>query len=297
MRAAVTIGPGELEIVDTDLTKRRPGEVVVRVQLSMLTSTDAAWFQAPRVDLLPMVQGGQAAGILDAGSQGSGSGRNVVVWPWMNCRRCRSCRSTSNEVCESRSRLGIDRPGTLSEIAIVPRANIVTVPGSVGPAEALAAVEYADAWRLLADAGTIGRQSRILVAGSGLLADQLVTLAEHMHASVARGVSIPGLTFTHIFAINAPIDGLLPALKPAGTVVVAGHGLPVSEVDLRYLTAAELTVKGSGLANTGTCGDLLTWMGETGFVPAVGDIVSLDEVAKGLADLGGSFKPLLVSIR
>ncbi len=243
MRAAITTGPGQVEVAETDPTDRRPGEAIVRVQLSMLTSTDAAWFDAPPADRLPMVQGGAAAGTLETGI-GALADSNVVVWPWINCRRCPSCLATSNEVCESRTRLGIDRPGTLSERTIVPRGNVVAVPPSVGPAEALAAVGYADAWRLVTDAGNLGRRSRVLVAGTGQLADQVSAFAKLKYANVVRVENLAGLTFTHIIAIDTPIEGLLPLLKPSGSLVARALDSSTAQVDLRQLSAAHLTIKG-----------------------------------------------------
>lgn len=295
MRALVTTGPRTTSLADVPEPERTSGLALVRIQLALLTRRDARVFADPAAGF-PLVQGGAAAGIVESGGGLVPSGSRVVVWPRIACGRCDACRARRSEACREQATVGIDREGSLAEYLRVPRVNLIDAPDGLGPLEAVAATCFADAWRLLADAGGVDSRTRLVVIGTGGLADRTRQLARVMEAQL---VEPDGSTVVDVaVAVGTGIEGMVELLGPGGVIVVSEGG-PSSGLDPGRLSAGRLRIVGGGPASRHDVAELLRWAATHDFEPPVSGVVPLADAHSALEKLADTpgMHPMAVTLR
>ncbi|WP_328611304.1 alcohol dehydrogenase catalytic domain-containing protein [Amycolatopsis sp. NBC_00345] len=200
MRAMVMRARGEpsvLRMEEIATPVPGPGEVVVRVgAVEVSRSRDVATRtgQHPysRQLTLPHVLGGDFAGIvasLGAGVDGSLLGARVAVMNHQTCGSCAACRAGREDDCSALTMLGIHRPGSYAEYALVRVDQVHRLPEDIDlvQAAALAATGPVALTQLVA--GRVEAGTTVLLTGlSGALASTLACL------SGARGARVVGLT-------------------------------------------------------------------------------------------------------
>ena len=127
MRAALLVEPGRIEIGEAPEPEARPEEVRVRVGGVGLCGSDFSIFTgkwpAPRY---PWILGHEAYGIVESvGDRISASriGETVVIEPNAPCGRCAQCLRGRTSACQDRRSLGMNRPGAIAEMVVVPSEN------------------------------------------------------------------------------------------------------------------------------------------------------------------------------
>ena len=148
-------------------------EVRVRLRAAALNHIDLWTLQGvPGVQLVPpWTLGADGAGVVDAvGSAVTRvrQGDTVMINPGISCRACEYCLSGDNPLCLRYGILGEHRPGTLTEILVVPEANVRAVPSDTSP-EAAAAFSMAalTAWRMCVTRARVGPGDEVLIWGIG----------------------------------------------------------------------------------------------------------------------------------
>ncbi len=167
-----TSAGGPIEVRDLPDPERRSGEVMVRVMAASVNRLDRMVFErgvGPGGPVtFPLVQGIDAAGIVEAGSGSLPTGLRVVVKPSIACRRCRWCRASRWADCPDATSFGVDRQGGFAELLAVPRANLVKLPDEVSfVSGAAAAHTHAVALRMIRSAGDLPSDAIVLVTGAG----------------------------------------------------------------------------------------------------------------------------------
>jgi NADPH:quinone reductase-like Zn-dependent oxidoreductase len=189
MRAAVTeAAGGPIRVSDVPDPKRRSGEVLVRVRAASMNRLDRMVYDrgfGPNGPVaFPLVQGIDAAGIIESGSGSLPTGLRVVVKPSIACRMCRWCRAGRVADCADPMSFGIDRQGGFAELLGVPRGNVVKLPDDVSfVSGAAAAHSHAVVLRMIRAAGELPPDPITLVTGAGgglgTAAVQLATALGH----------------------------------------------------------------------------------------------------------------------
>ena len=172
MRAAVTPEPrGPIDVREVAPPYARSGDVVVRVEAASVNRLDRAVYDGTAlggVATFPLIQGIDAAGVIESGSGSLATGLRVVAKPAIACRRCRSCRQHRPADCENSKMLGVHRQGGFAEFVSVPRTNLIVLPESLTFAEGAAAAHtHAVVLRMIRAAGGITPESTVLVTGAG----------------------------------------------------------------------------------------------------------------------------------
>ena len=173
MRAAVTAGPGgPIEVTEVPDPVRRSGEVLVRIEAASVNRLDRMIFErglGPGGPVaFPLVQGIDAAGIVESGSGSTPTGLRVVVKPSIPCRRCRWCRAGRAADCTASTSFGIDRQGGFAELISVPRTNLVRLPDEVSfVSGAAAAHTHAVVLHMIRSAGLLPPDPITMVTGAG----------------------------------------------------------------------------------------------------------------------------------
>jgi propanol-preferring alcohol dehydrogenase len=132
-----------LECVDKDMPVPRGSEVLVKVKAAGLCHTDLHLWEG-HYDL----GGGKKLMLADRGikppltlsheivGEVVGSGKTVLVHPWIGCGECAACQRGEENICIKPQSLGVARPGGFAEFVIVPHARYLVDIDGLDEAEA-----------------------------------------------------------------------------------------------------------------------------------------------------------------
>ncbi|RPH58334.1 MAG: galactitol-1-phosphate 5-dehydrogenase, partial [Burkholderiales bacterium] len=207
---------------------------------------------------------------------GPGSGKRVTVNPLITCGVCEYCVSGRDNLCANRTMIGMTRAGGFAELMTIPASSVIEIPQDMAAREAALAEPAATALHALnVAARALARplpEARVLVIGGGaigLLASLLLTsygvrgimLAETnplRRASAQRTGAAqtfdPGAGAAPDSAFDLVVDAVggkatraaaLAAVRPGGVVLHIGLMDWASEIDMRKLTLAEITLIGT----------------------------------------------------
>lgn len=316
MKALVYTNPDEVTYRDEPPPKRGPGEVLIRIDAVGICGSDMHAYHGhdPR-RVPPLILGHEIAGSI---VEGPGEGRRVTVNPLITCGTCEYCRQGRDNLCANRSMIGMGRAGGFAELMTTAAASVIDIPQDMSTraaaltepaATALHAIHVAsralvrplsECSVLVLGGGAIGLLSALSLASCGV---RKITVAETnalRRASVARTVPVA----VHDPAADAPladnsvdlvIDAVgaratrkaaLAAVKPGGVVVHVGLADWASEIDMRKLTLAEITLIGTYTYSTADLRAAALALHEGAF----GDLAWVEE--RPLAEGASAFRDL-----
>ena len=283
MKALVYTAPDEVVYRDEPAPTLREDEVVLRIESVGICGSDMHAYHGhdPR-RVPPMILGHEFCGTI---VEGPGRGRRTTGNPLITCGVCEFCVQGRNNLCANRTMVGMTRPGAYAELMSIPAKSLVDVPQDMDPVKvalvepaatalhALNLVMYASARSLpecallVIGGGAVGMLSALLARSYGV---RRLTLAETnalRRASVEKSVGCAvydprGRAAADPRAGAAPADGSIDvvvdavgskatraaafaAVKPGGVVMHIGLQDWASEIDMRKLTLAEITLIGT----------------------------------------------------
>jgi NADPH:quinone reductase-like Zn-dependent oxidoreductase len=163
--------PGSYRRGEIDLPEPARDEVRVRLVASALNHMDIWVTKGMPKPHTPHVPGADGAGVIDAiGSEVTSVaiGDEVVINPAVSCRKCDYCLAGESPLCKQFGILGEHRWGTHAECVIVPAANVVAKPASLGWEEAAAfGLCWLTAWRMLRRARLTASETMLVVGVGG----------------------------------------------------------------------------------------------------------------------------------
>jgi alcohol dehydrogenase len=318
MKALVYTSPNEVTYRDEPEPRPAAGEVVLAIDAVGICGSDMHAFHGrdPRRNP-PLILGHELCGTIVAGAR---AGRRVTVNPLITCGRCDYCLTGRDNLCSDRTMIGMTRPGGFAERMSIPATSLIDIPQDMSARQAALTEPAATALHAI-DRGTraLARplpEARVLVLGGGavgLLAALLfksygcgdVLLGETNPLRRESAARATGCTTYDPRTAKAAEDNTvdlvldavgakatrhaaLAAVRPGGVVVHVGLMDWASEIDMRKLTLAEITLIGTYTYSTadlnatvaalyrGTFGDL-AWVEER----------SLADGASAFADLDG----------
>jgi alcohol dehydrogenase len=208
-------------------------------------------------------------------------GTRVTANPLITCGRCEYCVQGRNNLCANRTMIGMTRPGAFAEFMSIPASSLVDLPPDMDAVQAALTEPAATALHALnLSMRALARplpECRTLVIGGGaigMLAALLlrsygctdVTMAEvnalrresaarHAHCATCnpREAPLPENAFDYVIdAVGArpTRNTALASVKPGGVVMHIGLQDWASEIDMRKLTLAEITLLGTYTYNT-----------------------------------------------
>jgi 2-desacetyl-2-hydroxyethyl bacteriochlorophyllide A dehydrogenase len=267
MKALVYTQPNEVQLQERPQPDAAPGEVVLRI----------AWHGHDPRRKPGLVLGHEFVGtIVQSQAKGFEPGTRFTGNPLITCGTCEYCVQGRDNLCANRTMVGMTRPGAFAEFMSLPAASLIAMPQDL-PARSAALTEpAATAWHAInltmrALARPI-HECRVLVIGGGaigMLAALLlrhlgtaqVTLAElnalrrdavarHAGCTVVdpRSAPLAESSFDVVIdAVGAKATRVqaIAAVKPGGVVMHVGLQDWASEIDMRKLTLAEITLLGT----------------------------------------------------
>lgn len=316
MKALVYTGPREVVYRDETDPELRAGEVVIRIDAAGICGSDMHAYHGhdPR-RVPPMILGHELAGEIVAGP---GAGRRVTVNPLITCGRCEFCVQGRDNLCANRSMVGMNRPGAFAQYMSIPTGSLFDLPEDMTTRQAALTEPAATALHalhlcmralerplpeakvLVIGGGAVGLLAALLMRSYGcrqvLLAEvnPLRREAAERHTGYRcvdpRGHGGPGdgtvdLVFDAVGGKETR-RAALAAVKPGGVVMHVGLQDWASEIDMRKLTLAEITLLGT---YTYTTADLRASV-QALYVGAFGDLSWVEE--RSLAEGASAFEDL-----
>jgi NADPH:quinone reductase-like Zn-dependent oxidoreductase len=288
-----------LEVGDQPEPHVPDGWATVRVKAASLNHHDvwALRGQALAADQLPMILGGDAAGIDDDGNE-------VVVHSVIGDADAGRGDETYDP---KRSLLSERHPGTFAEKVAVPRRNLLAKPAELSFAEAACLpTAWLTAYKMLFSRSGTKPGDTVLVQGAGGgVATAAIALARAAglrvwatsrtedkrqraldvgaHGVFEPGARLPGRVDAVIDSVGeATWDHSIRSTRPGGRVVVCGgtSGLTV-ETQLARIFFTQVDVLGSTMGNRAELAQLLTFLVATGVRPVIDRELPLADAAEG----------------
>jgi 2-desacetyl-2-hydroxyethyl bacteriochlorophyllide A dehydrogenase len=318
VKALVYTQPNQVTYRDEPEPQLADGEVIISIDAVGICGSDMHAYHGhdPRRNP-PLILGHELSGKIIAGT---GTGKRVTVNPLITCGTCEYCVTGRNNLCSRRTMIGMTRPGGFAERMSIPIASLIDIPQDMSArqaaltepaATALHAVNRAmqalprplpEARALVAGGGAVGLLAALLLKSYGCRDVRLGETNPLRRESAARAAGCT--TYDPLKAKGAEDDSMdlvidavggkvtrkaaLAAVKPGGVVMHIGLMDWASEIDMRKLTLAEITLIGTYTYTTadlratvqalcqGVFGDL-AWVEERSLRDGSGAFADLDQ--------------------
>ena len=277
MRALVYTEPDRVEIQDRPYPELKPDEVVLKIDAVGICGSDLHAYHGHDPRRRPgLVLGHELSGTVVDTSARIKAGTRVTANPLITCGRCEYCVQGRDNLCANRTMVGMTRPGAFAEFMSIPAASLVDMPQDMDAVHAALTEPAATALHalnlsmralhrplpecrsLVVGGGAIGLLSALLLRAYGC---REVVLAEvnalrrqsaERHAGCAAVDPLADMPAENSFDFvidavgSARTRGMaLAAVKPGGVVMHIGLQDWASEIDMRKLTLAEITLLGT----------------------------------------------------
>lgn len=125
MKAVSLLAAGDARVVDTLEPQRRPGELLLKIEMVGLCGTDLNSFRGKNpLVTYPRILGHEIAATVVEGSATIPAGTHVTVSPYTSCGTCPSCLRERFNACQSNQTFGVQRDGALTEFLSVPEEKV-----------------------------------------------------------------------------------------------------------------------------------------------------------------------------
>ena len=278
MKALVYTQPNEVQMQERPMPVAAPGEVVLQIEAVGICGSDMhAWHGHDPRRKPGLVLGHEFVGrIAESAASGFDVGVRYTGNPLITCGTCEYCVQGRNNLCERRTMVGMTRPGAFAQFMSIPASSLIAMPQDLQARDAALTEPAATAWHainltmraltrplhecrvLVIGGGAIGMLSALLLRHLGV--DQLSlaelnplrreAVAKHAGCAVIdpRTAAISESSFAVVIdAVGAKSTRTqsLAAVKPGGVVMHVGLQDWASEIDMRKLTLAEITLLGT----------------------------------------------------
>ena len=278
MKALVYTNPNEVTYREEPEPQFGAGDVLIEVDAVGICGSDMHAYHGhdPRRNP-PLILGHELAGRI---LEGPGKGRRVTVNPLITCGHCEYCKQGRDNLCANRTMIGMTRAGGFAERVSTAAASVIDIPQDMSVRAAALTEPAATAVHasnvamralvrplpecrvLVLGGGAIGMLSALLLKSYGV---RHVTVSETnalRRASLEKAAQVATYDPLQANAAHAPADNsmdlvidavggkatrasALAAVKPGGVVMHIGLMDWASEIDMRKLTLAEITLIGT----------------------------------------------------
>jgi len=275
MKALVYTHPLEVTYRDEPDPQLAAGEVVLRIDAVGICGSDMHAYHGhdPRRNP-PLILGHELAGTVIAGPF---VGKRFTANPLITCGHCEYCVQGRNNLCANRTMVGMTRPGAFAERMSIPASSLVEIPAEMDARTAALTEPAATALHALnlsmrAMQRPLG-EARLLVIGGGAIGMLTALLAKHYGCAEIRVAETNALRRASVekhagvrafdplvdkaiadnsmdlvvdaVGAKATRNAAFAAVKPGGVIMHVGLQDWASEIDMRKLTLAEITLLGT----------------------------------------------------
>lgn len=278
MKALVYTAPNTVELETRPYPDLVAGEVILRIDAAGICGSDMHAYHGHDPRRKPgLILGHElAATVVESASNDFSIDQRVTVNPLITCGTCIYCRQGRDNLCSNRGMVGMSRAGGFAEYMSVPAKSVLPIPDEMTPvvaaltepaATVLHAVNLAmanmcrplpEAKALVIGGGAIGLLTALLLTSYGcrhVLLAETNSLRRHSAEQHAGCMTVdpqqeapPSDSFELVVdAVGAKLtrDTALASVCPGGTILHIGLQAWASEIDMRKLTLAEITLLGT----------------------------------------------------
>ncbi|HHY99081.1 MAG TPA: alcohol dehydrogenase catalytic domain-containing protein [Firmicutes bacterium] len=191
MKAAVFLGPHEMEMREIEIPRPGPGEVRIKVMACAVCGTDVRIYNHGHHNVKPpQIIGHEIAGVIDEVGQnvkGLAVGDHVVVVTSVPCNTCTHCQRGAPNLCLNFTAIGYHYPGGFAQYLIMPEegvrsGNVIKIPDSL-PFNEATLVEPLSCCINGQAYLNIGLGDKVLIIGAGPVGYMHVALAKAQGAT------------------------------------------------------------------------------------------------------------------
>ena len=130
MKAVKITAEREMAVVDVDMQRPQPNEVLLRLEYVGFCGSDLSTYlgKNPMVRM-PVIPGHEVGAVVEeVGNdvpEGLRPGMVVTVNPYTNCGKCASCRNGRVNACRYNETLGVQRDGAMREYIALPWEKVI----------------------------------------------------------------------------------------------------------------------------------------------------------------------------
>ena len=282
MKALVYTQPQELQLQERPAPELVAGEVVLQIEAVGICGSDMhAWHGHDPRRKPGLVLGHEFVGcITQSAAPGFEPGTRWTGNPLITCgdpaKMCEYCVQGRNNLCANRTMVGMTRPGAYAEYMSIPASSLVAIPQDMPALTAALTEPAATAWHAInlslralvrplhecrvfvIGGGAIGMLAALLLRHGGVRQLVVAELNPRRRASLAQAVRCeaidPRATPPADNAFDYVIDAVgskptraeaFRCIKPGGVIMHVGLQDWASEIDMRKLTLAEITLLGT----------------------------------------------------
>ena len=278
MKALVYTQPNEVQLLDRPAPALDAGEVILKIEAVGICGSDMHAYHGHDPRRKPgLVLGHEFCGVVvESASPNYSKGTRVTGNPLITCGTCDYCVQGRNNLCVNRTMVGMTRPGAFAELMSIPAGSLIDMPQDMSAvhaavtepgATALHAINLSmralvrpvqECRTLILGGGAIGMLSALLLKSYGC-GDVTVAevnplrreqLAQHAQVKTYNPKDTQPADNNFDFVMDAVGSKItrntaLAAVKAGGVVMHIGLQDWASEIDMRRLTLAEITLLGT----------------------------------------------------
>ena len=315
MKALVYTAPNEVTYRDEPAPSRAADDVLIAIDAVGICGSDMHAYHGrdPR-RVPPLILGHELVGRI---LEGPGAGRRVTVNPLITCGVCEYCRQGRDNLCANRTMIGMTRAGGFAELMATSATSVIDIPQDMPTRSAALTEPAATALHAIAAASrALARplpEAAVVILGGGAIGMLATLLLQHYgvrrvvvgETNAARRRVLAEATHVDVFdpahatttssTADLVIDAVgaaatraaaLAAVKPGGVIVHVGLADWASEIDMRKLTLAEITLIGTYTYTTADLHATVRALCDGAF----GDLAWVDE--RPLAEGAAAFRDL-----
>ena len=278
MKALVYTQPNEIQFLERPYPELVPHEVVLKIESVGICGSDMHAFHGHDPRRNPgLVMGHEFAGtVVESLAAAFPVGKRVTGNPLITCGTCEYCLQGRNNLCANRTMVGMTRPGAFAEFISIPASYLISLPVDMNiDAEALTEPAATAVHAINLSVKALQRpiqEGRVLIIGGGAIGMLVALLLKHdgvLHLDLAEVNALRRASITKQVACNTfnPLEVpaqenyyhfvmdcvgsaatrklALASVKPGGVVMHVGLQDWASEIDMRKLTLAEITLLGT----------------------------------------------------
>jgi len=335
-------GPVHLEVLELpDPPPPSADEVLVQLRCAALNHLDLSLTEGVKGITLrfPHIVGTDGAGVIAAVGSGVTSvrpGDRVAINPGISCGHCPLCERGEEPLCREFEILGEHRPGTVTELLLVPERNVAKIPDEMPwPVAAALPLSTLTAWRMLKTRASLRPGESVLIWGAGggislaalkiakllgarvimtgssddklarareLGADAVFNHGSRSPDEIARDVR--KLTGTGADIVVDSVgektwDASLRALRPGGRLVTCGATSgPEVGIDVRRLFWFQWSLLGSTMGTRQEFSEVMTQARAGKLWPVVDSVVPLEQGRRAYERMsrGEQFGKLVIEV-
>ena len=278
MKALVYTQPGQMELQERPMPELVDGEVVLKIEAVGICGSDLhAWHGHDPRRQPGLVLGHEFVGRIErSAAPGFEPGSRWTGNPLIVCGTCEYCVQGRNNLCANRTMVGMTRPGAYAEYMSIPAPSLVALPPELPSVAAALTEPAATAWHainlsmralvrplhecrvLVIGGGAIGMLAGLLLTHMGVRELTVTELNPMRRETLARTVGCtaidprehPPTEARFEFVIDAvgskvTREQAFRSVKPGGVIMHVGLQDWASEIDMRKLTLAEISLLGT----------------------------------------------------